>query len=329
MNTQTIAIIGLGRLGASLGLALKASSIGSKVKIIGHDRDRAVANKALKAGMVDETLVSVRDTAAAADILILAEPYTQLLETVKLIAPDIQAHTVMIDTSPLKKPVQKSVDQHWSAGHYVACQLVIHPDQLHDTRYTIDAADVNLFRNSVLCLMPGPKVDQEAVNTAATLGQLVGGSPFYIDPGEYDAYAQALETIPNLLAAALFRAVTKSQAWRDMVRFAGTSFATTTSVLGQEADAGHMAFQDKTATLRWLDSTITELLELRRWVSEGNEHNLGDLLTELNIQRDEWLHARRQNNWNDTASTPSPDSPGMMQQMFGIFGRSNKPKDKK
>jgi hypothetical protein len=52
----------------------------------------------------------------------------------------------------------------------------------------------------------------------------------------------------------MFRAVTRSQGWRDMLRFAGMPFATGTAALEDEEEIAALALTDRDATLRWLEA---------------------------------------------------------------------------
>ena len=104
-----------------------------------------------------------------------------------------------------------------------------------------------------------------------------------------------------------------------MRRMAGQSFAITTSSFNGEEDIAHMVFQDKAATLHWLDTIVDYIHEMRRWIQEGDRETLAALLTELDMQREQWLGERRQNDWQESGP-PKIDHPGVMQQLFGSFG---------
>ncbi|MCB0034389.1 MAG: prephenate dehydrogenase [Anaerolineales bacterium] len=323
MKTQRIGIIGLQRWGASAGLAIKQS--GLDLTVIGHDRDRASMKQAQEIGAIDKSYTSVANLISDADILILAEPFAELEDTMKIVGKNVNAHAVVIDFSPLKKPVQKWADDYLRQGHYVALMPIPRADAAHDNRLTIEAAAADMFHDSVVCLMPSPKVDEDAVETATNVARVLGCSPFFVDIGEYDAYMQALETLPSLMGAAYFRSLTRSTGWRDMVRFASTSFAQATAPLEKQADIAHFAFDNKIATLRWIDSLIQDLVEIRRWINDGELETLAALMDELNLQREKWLHERRENNWQE-ATTPKVDTPNFMQQMIGtgLFNRRKK-----
>lgn len=328
MKTQNIGLIGLNRYGASIGLAIKQSPL--EVKVIGHDRERDVMKQAEEMGAVDETKRNASAVAAVADILVLCEPLSEMEELIMAIAPDVQAHAVIMDTAVLKKPVYEWMQTYLppETGHYVSSMPIIAADYSYDTRLSIEAADANLFRNSTFCLFPGPDVDEQAVQTASTFGQLLGGQPFYVDMIEYDIYMQALETLPALVSTAVFRTLTNRPGWRDMARFAGLSFAQITSMMTREDELAHMALADKQATLLWIDTIVQELVELRRWVNEGDEETLVALMRELGIQREEWMHQRRENDWTAPSEV---EKRGLMSQMFGnlLTGRGDKKEDRR
>ncbi|MCA9980600.1 MAG: prephenate dehydrogenase/arogenate dehydrogenase family protein, partial [Anaerolineales bacterium] len=247
---------------------------------------------------------------------------SKMQELLMAIAPDVQDHTVIMDTAVLKKPVYQWVRDYLKTGHYVSSMPIIAANQTHDTRQTIAAASADLFRNSTFCLFPGPEVDEQAVQTASTFGQLLGAQPFYVDITEYDVYMQALETLPALVSTAVFRALTQRTGWRDMARVAGLSFAQLTSLMTREEELATMALAEKQSTLLWIDTLVQELLEMRRWVQEGDEETLAALMRELGIQRDEWLHQREENDWSYTSDVQKRS---MMAQMFGdLLSRGQK-----
>ena len=71
-----ITIIGLGSLGMSIGLALKASD--TDLVITGHDREHAVAGAAKKNGAVDKTDWNLISACDMAEIVIVATPISEI-----------------------------------------------------------------------------------------------------------------------------------------------------------------------------------------------------------------------------------------------------------
>ncbi|MBK7180086.1 MAG: prephenate dehydrogenase/arogenate dehydrogenase family protein [Chloroflexi bacterium] len=228
MKAQNVSIIGLGRLGASIGLAVKKSS--ATMTVIGHDRNQDVAKIAQSpVGAVDKVEANARNLASRADILVLAVPMSELEPLLSVIGDAIQPHALILDFSSLKQPGLKWAAKYLVQGHYVGASPVLAADWLTDGRVEVEAASADLFKNSIFCLMPSPKADPQAVETAVNFGSLIGAVPYFVDPMEYDSLLQGLEVVPGLLGAAMFRAITQSTGWRDMLRFAGLPFAQTTS----------------------------------------------------------------------------------------------------
>ena len=316
MKVQTITIIGLKKIGASIGLAIKAAA--PKLTVIGHDRDKLVRKAAEEIGAIDKAESHLISAVAAGDIIILTESLTESQETWKHIARDIAEHAVVVDFGPLKKPVQKWADKYAPGKHYVGMMPIVSAPHLFDRSEETTSATADLFKGSTFCLMPSPTVDESAVETAQSIGLLLGATPFFMDIEEYDIYMQALETLPALLSAAYFRTLSSQTGWSDMRRVAGPSFAIATSLLAQEKEIGHLAFSNKQATLHWIDTMTEGLAEIRQWVANGDKETLAAFTTELDIQREEWLHERSENEWSGSKGAEIKRR-GFGEQLFGSW----------
>jgi len=315
MKAQTITIVGLERIGTSIGLAIKQALPG--VTVVGHDRNAALARDAKeKVGAIDREELNLPRAAAKADILVLATPLTESEAVLQVVGDDLQAHALVLDLSSLKGPGLKWAEKYLRQGHYVGAVPVLASALLADGRSGVEAARPDLFRNSLFCLMPAPQADPQAVETAVNFGRLLGAIPYFLDPVEYDSLVQGVETVPGLIAAAIFNAIYNSSGWRDMLRFAGLPFALATLPLESSDDIVFQALNNKTATLRWLDALLNELSEVRRWLYEGESELLAAMLSELNTQRQRWLRDRAENDWAEV-KTPDIERPTFSEQMLG------------
>ena len=68
MAKPTVAIVGLGVIGSSLGLALKKA--GGNFEIVGHDREPSVSGKARKIEAVDKTSWNLINAVEGADLVV-------------------------------------------------------------------------------------------------------------------------------------------------------------------------------------------------------------------------------------------------------------------
>lgn len=318
MQTKTVTIVGLERNGASVALAIQAA--GLDLTIIGHDRNHGLAKQAEKDAIVHKAQRNLPRAVEKADILVLTVATEELQETLQIVGDLVQEHTLILDLSSWKQAGAKWSAEYVKQGHYVGAALVLAAEAMSDGRQGQEAASAGLFKNSVFCIMPSVDADPKAVETSVNFGRLLGATPYFVDPLEYDVLVQGVETVPGLLAAAMFSAVHKATGWRDMLRFAGLPFAQTTQPLIDGANIARLAAGNKIATLRWLDSLQAELAQVRSWIESGEEELLEAMLEELRNQREEWLHERAKNDWLEI-DAPDMDTPSIARQMFGGFAR--------
>lgn len=324
MKAQTVSIIGMGRLGVSLGLALKAAQAG--LTIVGHDRIEERTRLAKeKVGAIDKAEWNLINAVNAADILVLALPVSELEDTLIVSGSEVQPHALVLDLSSLKGLGLKWARKYLPKAHYVGASPVLAAASLADGRDDPLTATADLFKNSVFCLAPAATADPQAVETAVNFGLLLGATPYFVDPLEYDNLIQAVETMPGLLAAAMFNTVHRSPGWRDILRFANSPFALSTQPLNAGADVARLALNDKAATLHWLDALIAEMQAFRRQIASGDLEALALITEDLWLKREKWLKERAENNWVE-GETPRIEHRGLAEQMLGgwIAGKGQK-----
>lgn len=319
MKTQNISIVGLGRTGLSIAMALQEGPL--DFTITGHDSDPDLVKQALQSGAIDKGENGLVRAVSSADILILSMPSYELETTMRAIGRDLQEHTLLIDMTAVKGKGIKLAEQYLTSGHYIGARPIFSASTFADGVPRASDARPDLFTNSVFCIMPGPETDPQAVETTVNFGRLLGALPYFVDPLEYDGLAQGVESLPGLTAAAIFAAIHKTTGWRDILRFADTPFATATAPLGGGGrEFAYLALNNRQATLRWLDALTEQLAVIRRLVAEGNSEILTAFLDEMDESRANWLGDRSKNDWFESKDTEI-DIPGLGQRFFGSLGR--------
>ncbi len=315
MQTNTITIIGMNRIGVSIALALKQGPL--DFKIIGYDSNqRVLQNASAVEGALDLAEKNLTKAVTNADIVVLAVPVIELEGVLIAIGSLLQEHTLVIDLGSLKGPAIKWAQEHFQQGHYIGARPVLAAHQLADESA---APQADLFQKSVFCIMASAHVDPKAVDTAVNFGRLLGSQPYFIDPLEYDSLVQGVETLPGLVSAAMFSALHQAKGWRDMVRFADWPFAVTTLPLESRVDnLALLALNDKAATMRWISAAIEELQNLQRWVYHGDGEALTALLENMQDDRARWLHERQKNEWLEQEDKTTV-SMSASERLFGGF----------
>ncbi|MEK7866270.1 MAG: prephenate dehydrogenase/arogenate dehydrogenase family protein [Planctomycetota bacterium] len=195
LTKQTVAIVGLGQIGGSLGLALRAREAVSCV--LGVDADESVAHQAEKRGAIDE-VVDLEQACARADVVVLAAPMGGIVSLVPMVAPALGHRVVLTDVGSVKLPVRKAVE---SAGLRAAF-VGGHP--LAGTEGSgIASSDPRLFEGAVWVLCPGPDPHPDSIEEVSSLVRAVGATPYVLDEEVHDRVVAATSHLPYGIAAAL------------------------------------------------------------------------------------------------------------------------------
>jgi prephenate dehydrogenase len=321
MSKAIITIIGLGKTGSSIGLALKKPEL--DYQVIGHDKDRLVANKAKELGAVDSISWNLLSACEGADVVILAIPFDQVEEALQAIGPELRPNCVVVDTSFLKQPAIAWAEAHLGKDvHFVGIFLGTNPQHALDTTKGPAGARADLFANSPCSLMPSPNCRPEAVKAAQDLAALLGATPHFMDPAEFDGLSTAVNLLPGLMAGALMRPVSDTSSWREMRRLTSGALALFSSPLESGGSSlAQAAVQNKETVLHWLDIILEELRAVREQVNEGQWDVLTNQLEATIQARDSWMNDWQRNRWEKVATTEMPTMGSFFGQLLGFGGR--------
>src|SRR3954471_22854598 len=218
MPVQRVAIVGLGLIGASLGLALRRLSPAPRV--VGYDRSRAVCTSAARRHAVDTVaLLGPEEAVEGADLVILATPVRAVAPLLAAIAPHLAPGAVVTDTGSTKEQVVLSAAE-------VAPQVAFiggHPMAGRLTQGT-DDADANLFQGTVYCLTPTADTPELAIRRMSEVVEAVGAQPHFLDAAEHDGLVAAISHLPYLLASTLMTCASTDAGWREMATLAAGGF---------------------------------------------------------------------------------------------------------
>ena len=250
-----ITIVGLGLIGASIGLALK--ELGQNYEIVGHDKDRKAMDRAIKQGAVDKTHWNLIAACEEADMIILAIPINDIAATMEAIKLDLKSGCLLMDTAPLKRPAQKAAEEHLPDDvHFIGSDPVLR----HSENISAEDASADLFRDATWTLCPLETVNAEAVKVAANMVAALGATPYFLSPEEHDGLMAAAESLPLMLSGALMHAVSVSESWPEIRRMAGAQFEQTTQMPDFDAEAlTETVFDNRDNIIHWIETMIAEL----------------------------------------------------------------------
>lgn len=326
-----VTIVGLGQIGASIGLALKEQK--ELMRRVGNDKEYSIARQAEKLGAVDRVDVNLPNAVRDADLVILAVPLDQIRETLELIAPELHEGCVVMDTAPVKEVTAAWAGELIPVGrHYVGLTPVINAAYLHEVDSGIEAARPDLFNGGLIAIVAPPGADSGAIKMAADLTRLLGAAPLFADPAELDGLMAATYLLPQLLAAGMLNATVDQPGWREGRKVAGRAYAEVSAPISLFSDVEGLtatALLNRENALRVLDSTIAALSAIRNDIEASDGDALSERLTRARRGRDTWWQGRVKREWANDGSPELdiPQNPGVFGRLLGLGKRPNRKDD--
>jgi len=319
-----ITIIGLGQIGASVGLALGKRR--SDIHRVGHDKSSETAKKAHQKGVVDEVKFNLPAAVREANLVLLSLPLQEIRSTLEVIAPDLPEGAVVMDTTPLQESVLAWAQELLPEGRYfVGLVPAINPMYLHRIDLGLDAAEEDLFEDGVITLSARAGTPEQAMQVASDLIETLGATPLFADIPETDGLMASTHLVPQLVAAALLNAVVDQPGWQEARKLAGRPFAALTSALAYQDEIqslGDAAIYNRENVSRVLDVVIASLQGMRNDIANGNREDVFDRLELALDGRRRWLAERLQADWqNEGKEVDLQDLPTFWERFMGARGR--------
>lgn len=315
-----ITIIGLGQIGSSIGLALKAR--GAEVRLVGHDKDAQAAKEAQKLGAVDDVKYNLPASVRNAKVVILALPFAGIKETLEVIAPDLEEGTVVLDTAPSKARVAAWAKELLPGGRfYIGLTPAINPDYLHGIEIGVSAARADLFERGLVVVDAPFGTPESAFSFAMDFVTILGAVPLLMDTAEADGIFASMHFLPQLTAAALLDATVDKPGWQEARKLAGRPYASVTAGLGYHDDVASLrdaVLENRENVVRLLNSFITSLIALRDEIEDENREAVANRLENAFQGRTRWLNERLAADWSKR-ETQQVDIPSMSSRLFGEF----------
>ncbi|HZH04244.1 MAG TPA: prephenate dehydrogenase/arogenate dehydrogenase family protein, partial [Myxococcaceae bacterium] len=193
---ETCAVVGVGLVGGSLGMALRASGR----TVLGLDLAETLLAQAVACGAIDRGTLDPAELASA-DLVVVAVPPMRVAETVRAIAPHLKSRAVVVDVASVKGSVVTDVEAAAHAGiHFVGS----HP-MFGSEGHGVGSARAELVRGAAWIFTPTASTDPGALAALERLARELDMRPVRLEPAEHDRQLGALSHLPYLISVALTR----------------------------------------------------------------------------------------------------------------------------
>ncbi|MGE3312160.1 MAG: prephenate dehydrogenase [Limisphaerales bacterium] len=284
MRWRKVAILGVGLLGGSLGMAIRFRGLAGEVH--GFVRREATAREAVEAGAVDVAGDRLSEAVSGADLVVLCTPVARIAALAAEIVPFLEPRACVTDVGSVKGVVVDAAEGRIAAagGFFVGS----HP-MAGSERTGVGAARRDLFEGALTVVTPTSASREEAVALVRGLWESVGSKVSTMTPGLHDELVGRSSHLPHLVAVALAQFVLSPSHPAEQASVCATGFRDTTRVASGSPEMWRdIALGNRVAILSALEGMEGMLGALRKLLEAGDGEGLEALLRSAKDRRDAW-----------------------------------------
>jgi len=277
-----VAIIGLGLIGGSIGLALHKAKAAQQ--IVGYDLGKGISNQARKSGAIDQPYTALADAVRGAEIIILATPVGAMRSLLQDIAQSATPGAVVTDVASTKAQVIS-----WAEEFLPSSVAFVGGHPMTGKELSgVESADADLFQGRIYCLTPTAHTRPVAINKVSALIEALGARVRFLEPAEHDGQVAGISHLPFVASIALMNTVAEGPAWGDAAMLAAGGFRDMSRLAaGDPQMYRDICLTNSEALTRWLNEYITTLSALRDRIV-AHDRSLGETFARAQQLRLQW-----------------------------------------
>lgn len=285
MKLAKVVVVGVGLIGGSFALALKAA--GAVIEVVGLGRTRQPLEDALKLGVIDRIADGWADALAGADLVLLGTPVGQMEALLTAMAPHLEAQTLVTDGGSTKSDVAAAA--RLGLGAKVGQFVPGHPIAGAE-KSGVAAAKADLYRDKRVVLTPLAENRPADVAKVRGAWEACGARVSELTAEEHDRVFAAVSHLPHLLAYALVHDLAGRDNSDQLFGFAAGGFRDFTRIASSHPEMWRdICLANRQALLQELDAYMAELLRTRVLLAAADGKGLEELFATARARRDAWL----------------------------------------
>jgi len=261
---RKVAIIGVGLIGGSIGLAIKKKKLAKT--IAGVSRHKESLSAAKKKGAIDSGSCSL-DIIKGADLVILATPVNTIIELAPKIACLVSKDCLVTDVGSTKEEVNKRL-----SGIFPN-YLGSHPLAGSEKRGVANAR-ADLFRGSLCILTPLQNTNRRGIEKIKLLWRSFGARVILLSPVEHDKILSFVSHLAHIAAFSLIAAVPG-----EYFKFASSGLKDTTRIAASESELWADIFlSNRRNILEAMNLLEGDLSRIREAIAKKDKRGLAAIL---------------------------------------------------
>ena len=285
MFFERVAVIGVGLIGGSFALALKAAKRCGHVA--GAGRSAANMQRALERGAIDSIASDAAAAVQDADLVLISTPVAQIEKIFLSINSKIKANAIITDAGSTKRDVVAAARA--ALGARIAQFIPAHP--IAGAEHSgVAAANPELFRGRRLILAPLEENRKQDIETLASLWRAIGARVSRMTPEAHDAVFAAVSHLPHLLAYALVHEVSERSDAAELFGYAAGGFRDFTRIASSHPEMWRdICVANSDQLLKEVARFSAELEKIKKLLETRDAASLEKLFAEARAARERWL----------------------------------------
>jgi len=279
-NYGTVTIVGVGLIGASLGLALKQAGVVTKVLGVGRSKENL--ELAQKMGAIDR-VVDLVEAAKQSDVIVLCTPVAQMRTAFEVMEPYLEPKTMITDAGSTKGDVILAAKEILGKK---ACQFVPAHPIAGGAQHGASAAKADLFQGKQTIICPLQENSPEDTSLIIGFWESVGSMVKKIGSVQHDAIYAAVSHLPHLLSYALMASVVNSEDADQKLDHVGAGFKDFTRIAASSPEMWRdICLGNRIAILKELDQYLLIVNRMRKLIAENDGAGLEKLFNKASKAR--------------------------------------------
>jgi len=280
-----LVVIGVGLIGGSLALALRAAGLVGHVTGVGRSRENLDA--ALRLGLIDDATDDYGAALRDAEVVLIATPVAQMPGVFARIAPVLAPETIVTDGGSTKQDVIAAARA--ALGVKFPQFVPAHP--IAGTEHTgAAAAFPTLFKGRRVVVAPEAETDAARTARVAAMWEAAGATVATMSAARHDSIFAAVSHLPHLLAFALVEELALRPDAPEYFAFAAGGFRDFTRIASSSPEMWRdIAVANREALLAELGRYRRQLERMEALIAAADAPALGALFATARDARNDWL----------------------------------------
>ena len=279
-NFGTVTIVGVGLIGASLGLALKQAGVVTKVLGVGRSKENL--DQAQKMGAID-LAVDLVEATKQSDVIVLCVPVAQMRASFEAIEPHLEPRTMITDAGSTKGDVILAAKEVLGKK---ACQFVPAHPIAGGAHHGASAAKADLFQGKQTIICPIQENSPQDTDLIIRFWESTGSVVKKISSTQHDAIYAAVSHLPHILSYALMASVVNSEDAEQKLSHVGAGFKDFTRIAASSPEMWRdICLGNRTAILKELDQYLAIVSHMRKLIAENDGVGLEKLFNKASKAR--------------------------------------------